>query len=89
MTAAVLEDMSLDWVTFGGDDETCDGLNEVECPLEAVARSRWAKTCPHAEEGNLHCAGHRDEVLRLVRSCAAVCADCGVPGRFIRMEPIR
>jgi hypothetical protein len=87
---AVDEDLSLDWVTYTDrpGDEPCDGAYSKPCPLEAVARSVWAKTCPHVVEVVLHCAGHRDLALE-VAAMSVACRHCRVPALMIRMEPIR
>jgi hypothetical protein len=79
----------LSWVTFSSDDgERCDGTDGADCPLEAVARSVWARTCEHAEETWLHCAAHRDMVRDMCQG-GTYCTVCGTPGLLLRIEPIR
>jgi hypothetical protein len=88
VTATAIDDLT--WVTFGSDDgETCDGVDDRPCPLEAVARSVWAPACAHVQGSWLHCVTH---LSVLQGACAAGdwhCVTCGAPVRLLRIEPVR
>lgn len=90
---AVAEGLDLSFVTFAGDDETCDVDVEPDppCSLEAVARAYFAQDCDHNPNPYRLCAGHRDLIAAQARESdgAFCCSTCMQVAFLVRMEPIR
>lgn len=87
--SAALRDMSLDWVTFSGDDHACDWNGG--CPQEAVAVAIWRHSCGHMAPSTRVCARHRDRILEAAGNVAKdfVCSECPALFWLDRMEPVR
>jgi hypothetical protein len=88
---AVLEDLSLSWVTFGNNPDDCQWFPLDGCPGEPVAVAWWDGTCcDDATDSCRLCAPHRDELAAgHAHGCRFTCGFCNATRVLLRIEALR